>query len=291
MIEAFSKGDAFLSDVETPASSPNELRVWWLGQSGFLLRWGDRRLLLDPYLSDSLTTKYAGTDQPHVRMTERVVPPERLTNIQVVTSSHNHTDHLDSETLLPLLRRNPQMQFVVPEANRHFVAQRLGCDPAWPNGFDDGAHAVVGGWEFRGIAAAHPTLDCDAHGRQRFLGYVIRGGGWTLYHSGDTLLYASLAEKLRTFGPIDVAFLPINGDRPERRVAGNLNGREAAKLANDAGARWVVPCHYEMFAFNTADPRELFVPECERLDQPYRVLRAGEGWTVPQSPFHARLQV
>ena len=87
-------------------------------------------------------------------------------------------------------------------------------------------------------------------------------------------------EKVRAFGPIDVAFLPINGDRPERRVDGNLDGREAAQLAHDIGARWAVPGHYEMFEFNTEDPRELFIPECERLGQPHRVLRAGEGWSV-----------
>ena len=55
-----------------------------------------------PYLSDSLTAKYAGTDKPHVRMTERAIDPARLDFIDVVTSSHNHTDHLDHETLWPL---------------------------------------------------------------------------------------------------------------------------------------------------------------------------------------------
>ena len=72
--------------------------------------------------------------------------------------------------------------------------------------------------------------------------------------------------------------LPINGRAPERRVAGNLHGREAARLAKDIGARMVIPCHYEMFEFNTATPEE-FVAECLRLDQPFRVLRAGERWS------------
>jgi len=280
MIEAFARDDAFLADVEK-AAPPDAMCIWWLGQSGFLVRCGGRRLLLDPYLSDSLTAKYAATDKPHVRMTERVIAPERLTKIDVVTSSHNHTDHLDAETLRPLISANPRMQLVIPEANRAFVTQRLGGDPEWPIGLDHGATAVFGIFEFHGIAAAHNELDLDANGRHLYLGYVIRCGGWTLYHSGDTLIYPGLAEKLRAFAPIDVAFLPINGNRPERRIAGNLDGREAAQLAHGIGVRWVVPCHYEMFAFNTADPRELFVPECERLEQPYRLLRAGEGWTVP----------
>ena len=281
MIAAFQKDDALLANIAKPAAMPDELRVWWLGQSGFLVKSGGRTLLLDPYLSDSLTTKYADTDKPHVRMTERVIAPERLTGIDVVTSSHHHTDHLDAETLGPLRRANPQMAFVIPEAIRAFVANRLGISVSGPVGLDDGASATVGGCEFHGIAAAHNELDRDDDGHHKYLGYVVRLGAWTLYHSGDTLLYPGLVEKLRAFA-IDVAFLPINGNKPERRVAGNLDGREAAQLAHEIGARWVVPCHYEMFEFNTAPPDE-FVAECERLGQRHRVLRAGEGWSVPRA--------
>ncbi len=276
MIEPLLRDDAFLADVAQPPATPDELRVWWLGQSGFLVRCGGHFALLDPYLSDSLTKKYATTDKPHVRMTERVIAPERLTGIEVITSSHNHTDHLDAETLRPLVAANPQARLVIPEANRAFVVNRLGISIAGPVGLDDGTSAPVGAFTFHGIAAAHNDLTTDAAGRQPFLGYVIRCGRWTIYHSGDTLLYDGLVEKLRAFAPLDLALLPINGHRPERRVAGNLDGREAAQLAHAIGARWVVPCHYEMFAFNTADPGELFIPECERLGQPYRMLRAGE---------------
>ena len=277
MIAPVLRDEAFLADIARPLAA-EELRVWWLGQSGFLVKCGGRTLLLDPYLSDSLTTKYANTDKPHVRMTERVIAPEKLTGIGVVTSSHNHTDHLDAETLGPLLRANPQMALIIPEANRAFVANRLGISVSGPVGLDDGANATAGGFEFRGIAAAHNDLDRDAAGHHKYLGYIVRLDAWTLYHSGDTLLYPGLAEKLREFA-IDVVFLPINGNKPERRVAGNLDGGEAAQLAHDIGARWVVPCHFEMFAFNTTSPAD-FVAECERLGQKHRVMHAGEGWSV-----------
>ena len=278
MIAPLLRDEAFLADLARPQAA-GEMRIWWLGQSGFLVRCGGKTLLLDPYLSDSLTTKYANTDKPHVRMTERVVAPESLIGIKVVTSSHNHTDHLDADTLNPLRRANPGMALVIPEANREFVANRLGISVSEPIGLDDGGSVNVAGFEFHGIAAAHNELECDAAGHHKFLGYIIRADGWTLYHSGDTLLYPGLAEKLRPFA-IDVAFLPINGNKPDRRVAGKLDGREAAQLAHDAGAHWVVPCHYEMFDFNTASPDE-FIAECARLGQAHRVMRGGEGWSVP----------
>ena len=75
LIRPLYAGEAFLADVR---AAPGPLDLWWLGQSGFLVAWEGRHLLLDPYLSDSLTRKYADTDKPHVRMTERVVDPARL---------------------------------------------------------------------------------------------------------------------------------------------------------------------------------------------------------------------
>ncbi len=275
MIQPALQDEAFLADVQS-AASEEDFFVWWLGQSGFLLRWHDRFLLLDPYLSDSLTRKYAATDKPHVRMTARVVAPEKLNFISAVTSSHNHTDHLDAETLRPILFANPSLSLIIPEANREFVAHRLACPAEFPIGLDAGQTATAAGFTFHGIAAAHEKVDRDSAGRCHFLGYVVQFGPWTIYHSGDTVLHDGMVEALADF-PIDLALLPINGAAPERRVAGNLNGPEAASLASRIGARMAIPCHFEMFEFNTAPP-EPFAEACRKLGQPHRVLRAGERW-------------
>ncbi len=274
MIQPVLADDALLADVATARKEQDIFHFWWLGQSGYLVQWRGCHLLLDPYLSDSLTNKYAGTDKPHVRMTARVVAPERLDFIDVVTSSHNHTDHLDAETLKPLLSANPALAVVVPEANRGFVAERLGVEPARLICVDDGASVTSGGFSFTGVPAAHEELERDERGRCRYLGYLVRFGSWTLYHSGDTVRYPGMAERLKQ-EHIDVALLPINGRAPERRVSGNLDGPEAAQLASDMGAKLVIPCHYDMFTFNTASPGE-FAAEAKRLGQPYRVLQCGE---------------
>lgn len=277
MIQPLLSHDAFLADVyEAGSFADLEFRLWWLGQSGFLLQWQNRHLLLDPYLSDSLTKKYAATDKPHVRLTELVIAPDRLDFINTVTSSHNHTDHLDPETLVPLLRANPNLEMIIPEANREFVCDRLQIPTDIPIGLDAGKTAAAGGFVFHGVPAAHELIEKDQDGRGKFLGYVIQFGGWTVYHSGDTILYPGMAETLRAW-PIDVALLPINGVVPERRVAGNLDGREAATLAKEIGARLVIPCHFEMFEFNTSTP-DLFMKTAEELGQPFRVLHAGERW-------------
>ncbi len=261
-----------LDDIRAHRGSPG-VRVWWLGQSGFLVHWNGRYLLLDPYLSDSLTKKYENTDKPHVRMKPLVVDPARLGMIDVVTSSHNHTDHLDAETLNPLRAANPGLQMVIPEANRAFVATRLGSDPNWPVGLNDGESKQIGPFKFHAIASAHEELDRTPEGLFPYLGYVVEIGGFMLYHPGDCVLYSGLPEKLKCFS-IDLAMLPINGSLRQRHVAGNFWGREAAQLAKDGGIRLVIPCHYDMFEFNTVTPDE-FIEHCERLGQPYRILTGG----------------
>lgn len=275
--------DAFLADVEAASREPGSLHAWWLGQSGFLVAWSGAHLLLDPYLSDSLTRKYEGTDKPHVRLTRRVVDPARLGFVSTVTSSHIHTDHLDRDTILPILAARPDLRIVVPEANRSFAADRLGLAPGRLDVLDDGGVLEALPFCLTGVASAHEEVERDAAGHVRHLGLLIDAGPFSLYHPGDTVLYAGLPERLRAHG-VDLAFLPINGRDPARGVPGNLDGREAAALARGAGVRLVVPCHYAMFAFNTVSP-EPFVEMARALGQPYRVLQAGERVTLrPGAP-------
>ena len=272
MIEPLQKDDALLGDIQS--AQPEGFCFWWLGQSGFLIKWQEHLLLFDPYLSDSLTRKYEGTSKPHTRMSEQVVDPHKLTGVEVVTSSHNHTDHLDSETLLSLKTANPRITLVLPTANVDFARRRLG--PVAPQFFpvDEDETHTVGPFEFTPVAAAHNEVDRDDKGRCLYLGYVVKFGEFCVYHSGDTLWHDGLVKSLMPHD-IDVAFLPINGNRPERRVAGNLSGLEAAALGRAIGAKVIVPCHYHLFEFNTEEPDE-FTAAYEHLGVEGWVMKMGE---------------
>jgi L-ascorbate metabolism protein UlaG (beta-lactamase superfamily) len=253
----------------------DHLFIWWLGQSGFAIRYGDELAVLDPYLSESLTQKYAGTGNPHVQMRSHAIEPLQLaeSGVTVVSASHQHTDHLDPWTLGPIAARSRElgrpMALLAPEAWRALAAERAGLAPEDVIGIDEGQTRVVGAFSFTAIASAHEDIEHDAAGHCKYLGYVVRCGRWTLYHSGDTLAYAGLADRLRPLD-LDIAFLPINGK------VGNMSGADAARLARAAGARLVVPCHYDMFEFNTADPRDEFIPACEQAAQSCRVLELGD---------------
>lgn len=274
MIEPVQRDGAVLADIARHRGD-SALSTWWLGQSGFVCAGQDQVIAFDPYLSDSLTIKYAKTDKPHVRMTGMVMTPWllRYAGPTAVTATHQHTDHLDAETLRPLLCDSARTKLVAPAAWAPLAAERSGLAETDILQVDAGDTVEVNGVRFTAVPAAHDQLAKDAVGRHMYLGFVATLGGFAVYHSGDTVVYDGMVERLRPFS-VDLAILPINGK------IGNMGGRDAARLAHDIGAKLVVPCHYEMFEFNTADPRDEFVPECERLGQPYKILRAGERLTL-----------
>jgi L-ascorbate metabolism protein UlaG (beta-lactamase superfamily) len=77
------------------------ITLYWLGQAGFVIQAGARRLIIDPYLSDTPAEKYKGTATPHKRMARPPVDPAELGRIDLVLITHHHTDYMDPGTLSP----------------------------------------------------------------------------------------------------------------------------------------------------------------------------------------------
>lgn len=279
MIQPVRSGAVLLDEIAATRPQSGSIAVWWLGQSGFLLKSPSGVLIADPYLSESLTTKYARTDKPHVRMTAAPVLGEELRGVDVVLASHKHSDHLDPETAPVILEASPGARLVVPRALVAH-AESLGIEPERITGIDVGEALEIGGFRVRAIPSAHEGLDTDASGHHLYLGFVVEVEGLRLYHSGDGVDYEGLAVNLGP-GPFDVMFLPINGRDPSRGVPGNMSAGEAVDLAGRVRPRFVVPHHYDMFTFNTVPVGE-FEAEARRLPKGVaaRVLRCGERWEV-----------
>lgn len=161
-----------MQDVDA-ARSQRGVQLWWLGQIGFLIGAGGRFLLIDPYLSDSLTTKYAGTETPHVRMTRRVVAPDRLSFVHAVASTHGHTDHLDPETLPAVLAGVGTL--VCPSGIGQLARERSGVESVLVS---EGETVEAAGFRLTAVPARHPGPHC--------VGYLIEAAGRRIYHSGDT---------------------------------------------------------------------------------------------------------
>ncbi len=233
----------------------------WLGQAGFLLRAGERVVLIDPYLSDHLASKHRGSRFPHARMMPAPIRADALPRVDLVICTHRHGDHMDPGTLPRLAQACPGCRFVAPAAEMAF-AESMGL-PA------DRLVAAEAGLRLQPLPdldltldplpAAHEQLEQDQQGRHRFLGYVIAVHGVRLYHSGDCIPYEGLADAVRALAP-DLALLPVNGRDAERaasRIPGNFTLDEAIELCATAGIPSLMPHHFGLFAFNTADPAEI----------------------------------
>ncbi len=278
MIEPVRHGPELVQELERSVPAPGSLYVWWLGQSGFLIKSRRGLLAIDLYLSDHLTEKYAATDRPHIRMTRAPLQGSDLHSVDLVLASHKHSDHLDPGTLPGLLASSSAI-LVIPEAIREH-ALGLGLPEKRLVGLDAGDRIEKAGFSIRAIPSAHESLDTDSHGRHLYLGFVIEAEGLRLYHSGDSLAYPGLSEHLGP-EPFDVLFLPINGRDPARGVPGNMTAAEAVDLASEIGPRFVVAHHYDMFTFNTVPVPE-FAAEARRLKSGIvpRILSCGERWEV-----------
>jgi L-ascorbate metabolism protein UlaG (beta-lactamase superfamily) len=231
------------------------VRAYWLGQAGFVLAHGEDRVVIDPYLSDHLARKYAGQELAHRRMAPAPIAPAELTRVSLVLCTHRHSDHMDPETLPALAAANPGAGVVVPLAERG-RALAMGVPARQLRPLDAGERLDAGGVSVEAIPSAHEDLTTDAEGRCVFLGYALRLGGLTFYHSGDCVPYDGLAERLRGLD-VDVALLPVNGRdayRASRGVPGNFEVGEAVALCAAAGVRVLVGHHHGMFEFNTVDP-------------------------------------
>ncbi len=221
--------------------------LWWLGQSGFVIKLAGRIIYLDVFFSAMRS-----------RRTPPLVLPRHVTHADVICGTHDHIDHIDHAAWPKLAAASPEALFVVPLLLRRRLIRELGLSGTRLLGVDEHQSIQIGPVTISAIPAAHEFLDRDRKtGLHPWLGYVIQGDGLTIYHAGDTCLYEGLENTIRRFKP-DVMLLPISG-RDARRLKsgclGNMTFQEAADLAGHLRPSLVAPMHYDMFTFNGADPR------------------------------------
>jgi L-ascorbate 6-phosphate lactonase len=236
------------------------LELWWLGQSGFRLRepGGTTTVFLDPFLT-------VRDD----RSWQAPVGPSALAEADLVLASHEHTDHFD-QPALKAAAALPGSKFtlVLPRPLEQMAADNLGLGAERIIGAQPGEAIERNGVRIHAVPARHGVNVSDSYnfgeqlsnGLVRYLGYVVELGGVRVYHAGDCIPYDNQLETLKALQP-HVALLPINGRdyfrETERNLVGNMDDREAARLANDIGVELLVPMHWELFAHNRGFPNDL----------------------------------
>jgi L-ascorbate metabolism protein UlaG (beta-lactamase superfamily) len=193
------------------------------------------------------------------RQVENIVNAEDLSDVSLIFGTHDHVDHIDREAWKKIGKLYPSIKFVAPIAFKDNLPGDLGISADRFIFVDENISADEGPVHIEAIPAAHEFLDTREDGTHPYLIYIVSFNGKKLCHMGDTCLYEGIYGKLREKGPFDAMFVPING-RDARRLKddciGNMTYQEAADLVGTLKPGLAVPGHYDMFLFNTADPKE-----------------------------------
>ena len=208
------------------------MKITWLGQAGLLFDNGKVKIMVDPYLSNSV--------EKIEPLNYRRVPVKEVflsVTPDVMIFTHDHLDHYDPETAPIFLERKEKRMTVLSPSS---VWQKARAFKAHNNVlFNRGTSWTEYGFRFTAVKAEHS----DVHA----IGVLIEelDTAKIFYVTGDTLyneaIFADLPEN------IDIMFLPING------VGNNMNVNDAARFFKKSGAKAAVPYHVGMFDEKTPE--------------------------------------
>lgn len=257
---------------------PDQTAVFYLGQLGFLLKFQDKYIMIDGYLTDYVDKNFSNDLVTWVRNYPTPIQPEELDFLDYVFCTHAHGDHADPETLTAITRVNSKAKFVVSKAISSALASMgipedriigLSCDQKTVLDADISVIAVP---------AAHEELHMDEHGEYLETGFLIEAGPLRMYHSGDCCPYKGLEERIMN---CDIFMVPVNGRDYYRTqvcdIIGCFDSREALTLAKNTGANMLFPAHFDLYDVNCINPAQ-FVDEQQKVNpkQKYHIFMPGE---------------
>lgn len=217
--------------------------LWWLGQNGYLLKTPDGAIVsVDAYL----TNYCQETDgvKNGINLNRKVpvfVAPEDL-DVDYFLCTHSHDDHADPATI-KRLRPERIAEFIGPGLVTEKFA-RCGVPADKIKHIYTGAQMRLADFTINGTFAL-PTDDTDLN----HMGFLFAfDDGPRIYITGDTD-YSDLLGHVGKLQP-DVMITCINGG------FNNLSHWEAAEVARMVKPRMAIPCHYDMFPDNAADPQQ-----------------------------------
>jgi L-ascorbate metabolism protein UlaG (beta-lactamase superfamily) len=255
---------------------PGELGVTFIGHSSFLLQVGGRKLLVDPVFVNRLVV-LRRRRRPGLRVKE-------LPAIDLVLLTHAHMDHLNIASLRRVVRATRRLrgrapEVVVPRGVEDLVA---GLGFARVHGMEWWDRLEVQGLTVTMTPCKHwgARMFRDTH--RGYGGYVVEGGGQSVYHSGDTAYFDGFREIGTKLKP-KVALLPIGAYFPDTYRAVHTSPEEAVRAFVEMSAERMVPMHFGTFPLGREpmeEPVERLVAEAKRLGITTRIKVLEEGETM-----------
>jgi L-ascorbate metabolism protein UlaG (beta-lactamase superfamily) len=222
------------------------MQIHRLGWAGLELEADGQTALVDLLQDTSWLERFI--DPPRTPLPS----PSRPADVALVT--HLHADHADAASLkralkpgAPVLRPAPATGEGIENAGLEAAEAGLREAELETRVVEPWETVEVGPFRIAAVPAADGTGDPQ-------VSWVIAADGTTVIHCGDTLFHGWWWRTAMRYGPIDIAFLPVNGpvvDFPHRQPASGVPAAmtpgDAAAAARALDAREAVPMHYETF--------------------------------------------
>lgn len=223
-------------------TSLQNLSICWLGHATFLINLYGRTILIDPVFSNR-----AGFTLPgdfNLGTKRYVLSPltvEEIGPVDLILMSHGHVDHFDYPTL-----RKLQSPFtnVITSAHTGFLWNGLMYRNI--NELFWGETIHLNGLTVRAIKGAHKAARLPWNTQMTANGYLISCNGTNIFYAGDTAYTPIIREQLHGI-PIDVAIFGIANYRPRSYEKKHCTPEQAWQMAEEIGARRVIPMHWGTF--------------------------------------------
>lgn len=246
-------------DLEFLAKNRSAVTATWVGHATMLLQVGGLNIITDPHFSERAgPVQFAGPK----RIAPLPVTLDQLPRIDIVLISHNHYDHLDTNSIKRLVAQpGGEPLFLAPLGVDLWLkargAQRVERFDWWDEkellgariGFVPAQH-----WSSRSPFDRNATL---------WGGFVVRKDDYSIYFAGDSGYSKDFADIGARYGGFDLALIPVGAYEPRWFMKDqHVNPEEAVRAHRDVRSRLSIGIHWGTFELTD-----------EPLDQPVKDLR------------------
>lgn len=254
------------------------LGLFYIGQMGFIVKYKEKYIMIDGYLSDYVDKNCCDERVKWVRKYCAPIKAEELDFIDYVFCTHAHFDHADPETLSTVARINKKAKYIVSAGISNILSEYGVNEERIISVKCDERVKLCEDIYVTAVPAAHEELHIDEHGSYMEVGFKFELGNIKLFHSGDCCPYDGLEKRLEG---TDILIMPVNGrnyfKRYENDIIGCFDSEEALTIAERINAKLLIPCHIDLYEINGLNPA--YFTDCwnNRKNPPsFHIFKPGE---------------